>query len=153
MKREDMIENTRELVEPIVSELGYEFYHMEYVREDNENYLRIYIDSPNRISLEDCEKVSRPVSDMLDVKDPIPDSYYLEVSSPGINRGLYTDKHFEKYKGRQILIKLSSSFEGKKALVGTLVNYNDEEIFVIADDKELQVPRKKIKSVNLEGEL
>lgn len=153
MNREILIENTRKLVEPIIDELGYEFYHIEYVKEDNENFLRIYIDSPNGISLEDCEKVSRPVSDMLDVKDPIPDSYYLEVSSPGINRGLYTDKHLEKYQGQLISVKLTSNFEGKKIIKGTLLNHTEEEIIIKDDDKELHVPRKKIKSINLEGEL
>lgn len=153
MKREVMLENTRELVEPIIRELGYEFYHIEYVKEDNENFLRIYIDKPEGISLDDCEKVSRPISDMLDVEDPIPDSYYLEVSSPGINRYLYTDSHLEKYKGRLILVKLNSTFEGKKTLVGTLVNHTDEEIMMLSEDKELNVPRKKIKTINLEGEL
>jgi ribosome maturation factor RimP len=153
MKREQLIENTRELVKPIVDELGYEFYHIEFVKEDNENFLRIYIDSPKGISLEDCEKVSRPVSDMLDVKDPIPDSYYLEVSSPGINRYLYTDKHLEKYQGRLILIKLSSSIEGKKAFAGTLINHTEDEVIMKVDEQEMHIPRKKVKSINLEGEL
>lgn len=153
MNREIMVESTRSLIEPIIQDLGYEFYHMEYVKEDNENFLRIYIDSPNGISLEDCEKVSRPISDMLDIKDPIPDSYYLEVSSPGINRGLYTDKHLEKYREHLIHIKLNSSFEGKKVVDGILADHTGEEIVVKDNDKELHIPRKKIKWINLEGEL
>jgi ribosome maturation factor RimP len=153
VKLEQTMDYVRELVAPIVEELGYDFYHMEYVKENNENYLRIYIDRAEGISLEDCEKVSRPVSDMLDEKDPITDSYYLEVSSPGINRYLYTDLHLEKYKGNSVLLKLNSSFEGKKVFKGELVDYTADEITVKEDEKQFHIPRKKIKSVNLEGEL
>ena len=97
MKKDILIEKIEELVKPIISELLYELYYVEYIKENGEFYLRIYIDKEEgRISLDDCEAVSRRVSEILDVEDPIKDAYYLEVSSPGLNRGLYTEEHFKK---------------------------------------------------------
>lgn len=153
MNREVMAEKVRTLILPLVEELRYELYHVEYVKENDENYLRIYIDSPDGISLSDCEKVSRPVSDLLDEKDPISDSYYLEVSSPGVYRYLHTDKHLDRYIGSEVLVKLKTSVEGKKVIKGKLEHHTDSEIIILEENKQINVPKEKIKSVNLEGEL
>lgn len=148
-----MIEKLMELIKPIVENLGYEFYHIELVKENGERYLRIYIDKENGISLDDCEKVSRAVSDLLDNKDPIPYSYYLEVSSPGINRILYTDKHLKKYIGSMVDIKLKSSLNKLTNYSGKLSGFNEEIIAIIVlDNKEIKIPRKKIKKICLSGE-
>jgi ribosome maturation factor RimP len=153
MKLEALMEKLNELIAPIVQELNYELYHIEYIKENGEYYLRIYIDSDKGITLEDCEKVSRPISDMLDVKDPISDSYYLEVSSPGINRCLYNDNHLDKYEGYSVEVKLSKSLEGMKVLEGILKGHNDSEISLNINNEEKIIPREKIKSINLQGEL
>lgn len=148
-----MIEKLMELIKPIVENLGYEFYHIELVKENGERYLRIYIDKENGISLDDCEKVSRAVSDLLDDKDPIPYSYYLEVSSPGINRTLYTDEHLKKYVGSMVDIKLKSSLNKVTNYSGKLSGSNEEIIAIIVlDNKEIKIPRKKIKKICLSGE-
>ncbi|PJI10180.1 MULTISPECIES: ribosome maturation factor RimP [Clostridium] len=148
-----MIEKLMELIKPIVENLGYEFYHIELVKENGERYLRIYIDKENGISLDDCEKVSRAVSDLLDDKDPIPYSYYLEVSSPGINRILYTDEHLKKYVGSMVDIKLKSSLNKVTNYSGKLSGFNEEIIAIIVlDNKEIKIPRKKIKKICLSGE-
>lgn len=153
MKLEALIEKLNELIAPIVQELNYELYHIEYIKENGEYYLRIYIDNDKGITLEDCEKVSRPVSDILDVKDPISDSYYLEVSSPGINRYLYNDNHLNKYQGYVVEVKLSKPLEGEKVFKGILKDHNDSEISLNINNEEKIIPRDKIKSINLQGEL
>ncbi|MCR3758544.1 ribosome maturation factor RimP [Clostridium felsineum] len=148
-----MIDKLIELIQPVVENLGYEFYHIEIVKEDGERYLRVYIDKESGISLSDCEIVSRAISDLLDDKDPIPYSYYLEVSSPGINRTLFTDNHLKKYIGSIVDIKLKSSLEKSTNYSGKLIDFNEEDIIVtISEDRNLKIPRKKIKKICLSGE-
>ena len=149
MKIDLMIKKLMETIEPIVAALNYELYHLEYVKEAGEYYLRIYIDSENGISFEDCEKISRRISEALDADDPIEEAYYLEVSSPGIERGLYTDKHLEKFIGSDVNVKLNKLMEGKKALTGKLVRFDAESITFETEGAEVSIPRDIIKSVNI----
>lgn len=108
MRENALAEKIMKFVKPVVSDLGYELYHLEFKREGKDNYLRIYIDKKQgNISLEDCENVSRTVSDILDREDPIKVSYYLEVSSPGIERILYTDEHLKRYIGYDVVDRKS----------------------------------------------
>ena len=152
MNKDALIKQIETLVQPIADELNYELYYVEYVKEDGEFYLRIYIDKPEGISLTDCENLSRRVSDVLDVEDPIKDSYYLEVSSPGLNRGLYTDEHFKKFVGREVLVKLKSALNGAKSIKGILSEVYDESITVEGEEK-VKIVKEKIKSANLDGEI
>lgn len=152
MRNSILLKELNELVEPIVIQLGYELYYIEYIREQGENFLRIYIDKENGISMEDCETVSRRVSDMLDEKDPIPDSYYLEVSSPGIERTLYNDNHLKKYINHVVMVKLSKIFKGKRAYEGDLISFNDESVEVNIENENVAIPREKIKKIILKGE-
>ncbi|NOW02785.1 ribosome maturation factor RimP [Clostridium beijerinckii] len=152
MKKDVLIERIEELVRPIVSELSCELYYVEYVKENGEFYLRIYIDKEGRVSLNDCEAVSRRVSDVLDSEDPIKEAYYLEVSSPGLNRGLYREEHFNKYIGREVLIRLTSSLNGVKSVKGVLRDVSEDSILV-EGETEVKIPRDKIKAANLEGEI
>lgn len=153
MKKDILIEKIEELIKPIISELLCELYHVEYIKENGDFYLRIYIDKEEgRISLNDCEAVSRRVSEILDVKDPIQDAYYLEVSSPGLNRGLYKEEHFKKVIGSEVLIKLTSSINDVKSVKGILKDVLEENIIVEAET-EFEIPMDKIKYANLEGEI
>lgn len=153
MKKDALIERIEELVRPIVLELSCELYYVEYVKENGEFYLRIYIDKENdRVSLNDCEAVSRRVSDVLDAEDPIKEAYYLEVSSPGLNRGLYKEEHFNKFLGKEVLIRLTSAIEGVKSVKGILKD-NMEDSIIVEAEKETKIPKNKIKSANLEGEI
>ena len=93
MKVNALVEQIAEIVKPIAEELSYDIYHIEYVKESGEYYLRIYIEKDGGVSLNYCEALSRRVSDVLDEKDPITDAYFLEVSSPGLNRTLFTNEH------------------------------------------------------------
>ena len=154
MKVDSLLEKIYQLVRPIADELNYEIYHIEYVKENGEYYLRIYIDKEGGITLTDCEKLSRRVSEIMDEEDPIPVAYFLEVSSPGLNRGLFTDDHYKKQIGKEVLIRFVKSFEGKKSVKGILKEVNEESIIVeYENEKVLNIPKDKIKSANLEGEI
>ena len=153
MKKNVLIEKIEELVKPIISELLYELYYVEYIKENGEFYLRIYIDKKDdRISLDDCVAVSRRVSEILDVEDPIKDAYYLEVSSPGLNRGLYKEEHFKMFIGKEVLIKLTSSINGTKSVKGILKDVLEDSIIIDAET-EVKILKDKIKFANLEGEI
>jgi ribosome maturation factor RimP len=149
MRNDTLLQKLRKVVEPIVEKNNCELYHLEYVKEGGENFLRIYIDSPNGISLENCEKVSRATSEILDIEDPITDSYYLEVSSPGIERILYDDNHLEKYIGQNVLVTLNSLYEGKKKLEGDLLGFSDVQIEIEYDGNNISIPKEKISIVSL----
>ena len=149
MRNDTLIQKLRKITQPIVEKNNCELYHLEYVKEAGENFLRIYIDSSKGISLEDCEKVSRATSEILDVEDPISDSYYLEVSSPGIERILYDDSHLEKYLGQNVLVSLNSLYEGKKKLEGNLLGFSDVQIEIQYDGNNISIPKEKISIVSL----
>ena len=139
-----------ELVSPIVDDKGFEIVDIEYVKEAGEYYLRIFLDKEGGISLNDCEAVSRELSEILDVKDPIKDNYFLEVSSPGLDRPLKKDKDFVRYQGRDVEIKLYKPLNGSKQFEGELVGLNeDKNIVVIIDDNEVEFNKKDVALVRL----
>lgn len=139
-------------IEKLVVDLGYLFYFVEYVREQNDNYLRVYIDNPNGISFEACTKVSKEVSILLDELDPISESYYLEVSSPGIERTLYNDKHLEMYIGNNVNVKLKKIFNGKKTFEGELLSFDESSISIEIKGSKVSIPKERIKKVILKVE-
>lgn len=153
MINDELLNKLIYLCEPIVITNNCELYHLEFVKESGNKILRLYIDKDEGVSLSDCEKVSRDISDMLDIEDPISESYYLEVSSPGIDRILYEEKHFKKYIGKNVLIKLSTLLNGKKKIDGQLISFNDETINIKNGQEQISVPRDKILIVSLKGEL
>lgn len=154
MNKEHLIANVESLCLPIVKELNYELYYIEYVKENNEYYLRLYIEKEEGvISLKDCEIVSRSISAMLDEKDPIKDSYFLEVSSPGLNRKLYNKDHFKKVIGNEVYISFTKSIEGKKNIKGILKEVKGETVIIDVNGEEFNIPNDKIKIANLEGEI
>lgn len=150
--KENLIKQLITLIEPIVTKLNYELYHLEFVKEGGENYLRIYIDNEKGIALDDCEKVSRTISAMLDEVDPIEESYYLEVSSPGMDRELHNDRHLERYINSEVEIKLSSLFDGSKKYEGVLTGFDNDHISIEKDGKQIDIPREKINKVKLKVE-
>ena len=139
-----------ELVSEITEPLNFEIVDVEYVKEAGEYYLRVYLDKEGGISLNDCEAVSRQLSEVLDVKDPIKDNYFLEVSSPGLDIPLKKDKDFVRYAGRDVEIKLYKPLNGSKQFEGTLVGLTDENtIKVIINDEEVEFNRKEVALVRL----
>ena len=138
------VDTVQELVAPTVAELGYELVEVEFVKEAAGWVLTLYIDSPDGITLDDCEKVSRAVDPILDEADPIEQAYYLSVSSLGIDCPLKKDRDFERSLDTLVTVKLYAAINKKKEFTGTLVSY-DQESFVIRlqkTDEELTIRRK-----------
>ena len=140
-------EKVEQLVKDPIEKLGYSLYDVEYVKEGPEYYLRIYIDKESGIDLNDCEKVSNEINEILDKADYIKEQYYLEVSSPGIERKLRKDKHLEQNISKNVEIKLfKKDNNGKKEYTGQLKAFNQEEI-IIETDKEIAIERKNIAQI------
>ena len=152
MKIDALVNEIYEMVNPIAEELNYDIYHIEYVKENGEFYLRIYIEKDGGITLSDCEALSRRVSDLMDEKDPIKDPYFLEVSSPGLNRTLFTENHYKRFIGREVMVRFTKSIDGKKNVKGILKEVNKDSIVVEAENL-MNIPKDKIKSANIEGEI
>ena len=140
---EEKIEN---LTSEIINNLGYELYDVEYVKEGKDYFLRIYIDSEKGIDLNDCEKVSDNITELLDKEDYIKEQYFLEVSSPGIERTLRKEKHLTANIGKEIQIKLFKPFEGKKQYNGILKKF-DKDSITIFNNKEINIDRKNISQI------
>lgn len=139
-KIEEKVEN---LLTPIIREIGYEIYDVEYVKEGKDFFLRIFIDREEGIDLEDCEKVNNAITDVLDKENYIKDSYFLEVSSPGIERILRKNWQLERYQGQKIEIRLFKPINGKKIYQGDLISFDDNTI-VIEIENRIEIPRKNI---------
>ena len=140
-------EKVEQLVKDPIEKLGYSLYDVEYVKEGPEYYLRIYIDKESGIDLNDCEKVSNEINEILDKADYIKEQYYLEVSSPGIERRLRKDKHLEQNISKNVEIKLfKKDNNGQKEYTGKLKAFNQEEIIIEAD-KEITIERKNIAQI------
>lgn len=140
-------EKVEQLVKDPIEKLGYSLYDVEYVKEGPEYYLRIYIDKESGIDLNDCEKVSNEINEILDKADYIKEQYYLEVSSPGIERKLRKDKHLEQNISKNVEIKLfKKDNNGKKEYTGKLKAFNQEEI-IIETDKEIAIEKKNIAQI------
>lgn len=138
------------MVEPIVEQLGLELVSVEYVKEGSAWYLRFYIDNEDGVDLDDCEKASRKISDLLDQKDPISKAYFLEVSSPGIERLLQREKDFIKYRNSLVNIQLYAPWEGQKKLQGKLGEVTAEALnLVLEGPKTVEIPRKQVAQVRL----
>lgn len=118
------------LAKPLVEQNGCTLWDVEYVREAGEWFLRLYIDKEGGVSIDDCEAVSRPVSDLLDEADPIPGSYTFEVSSAGLERALRRPEHFAACMGRTVDVKLYRPLEGSKTFTGTLEHFEDGNVTV-----------------------
>ena len=140
-------EKVESLCSKIVQDLGYELYDVEYVKEGKDYFLRIYIDSEKGIDLNDCEKVSNSITDLLDKEDPIKEQYFLEISSPGIERLLRKDWQLKKFKGEIVEVKLfKKDDKGNKNYIGNLDDVTDD-ILKINIDGIVDIDRKNISQV------
>lgn len=142
-------EKIEELVTKPITDLGYRVYDVMYVKEGKENFLRIFIDNDKGISLDDCEKVNDAITDMLDEADLIKDQYFLEISSPGVERNIRKDKHFEESTGKEVNIKLFKPLENKeKEITGILKGFDKETVKIETDkNEEITIPRNNISSI------
>lgn len=149
-KREDYELRTEKLLEPILADTNFELVDVEYVKEGGNFFLRVYLDKPGGITIDDCELVSRALSDSLDEYDFIPDAYILEVSSPGLGRQLKKDKDFARSIGEDVEIKLYKAINKQKDFFGILKAYDKDTITIEIDDaSELILERKDIATIRL----
>ena len=145
---EEKVEN---LIHKTIEDLGYELYDVIYEKEAQDYYLRIFIDTPNGISLEDCEKVNDAINDMLDEANYIKDQYFLEVSSPGIERVLRKDKHLQANLGNEIVCHLFKPIEKEKQIEGILQDFDQDKLILQLEGKEevTKIERKDIAKMKL----
>jgi len=145
-----------ELLAPVVGGLGYELWELEYAPRAGGGLLRLYIDMPGNtggITLDDCEKVSRAVSETLDAADPIPGHYTLEVSSPGLDRVLRTREHFERFAGERVRLEMMQPVDGRKRFSGRLKEVGPSEITLELDGGTVRLPIDDIHRARLAPEL
>ena len=136
-----------DLLKETIEKIGYELYDVKYEKEGKDYYLRIFIDKENGIDLNDCEKVSQEINEILDKADYIKEQYFLEVSSPGIERILRKDKHLEKNIGKEVEIKqFKKDEQGKKEYQGILKKF-DKDFIYIENNEEKKIDRKNIAQI------
>lgn len=148
-KREDYEARTEQLILPLTERLGLELVDVEYVKEGSDYFLRAYIDKEGGVTIDDCEAVSRPLSDLLDEEDFIPDAYILEVSSPGLGRQLKKEKDFIRSIGKEVDVKLYKAVEKRKEFTGFLLENDSDSILIDEEGKELRFLKKDISLVRL----
>lgn len=150
VKREEIEARTEELVQPLVAEKQFELVDVEYVKEGGSYYLRIYIDKEGGITVNDCEDISRPFSDILDQEDYIEGSYILEVSSPGLGRPLKKEKDFKRSLGEEVEIRLFRQVEHQKEWIGLLTAYDQQTVTIETEDgREMTFERSNLALIRL----
>ncbi|MDO4546180.1 MAG: ribosome maturation factor RimP [Bacillota bacterium] len=153
MAKKKITDLVSELLEDFLAQEGYELYNTEFVKEGKDWFLRVYVDRASGdeyIGTEDCEKVSRFLSEQLDREDPIEQNYYLEVSSPGMDRALLKQEHYERFKGSQVEIKLYQGKDGTKNICGVLHDVSGDVIKVVdQQDKEWTLQLSEIAKAKL----
>jgi ribosome maturation factor RimP len=137
------------LLSPVLNEMGYELWGCEYCAQGKHSLLRIYIDKPDGIGIEDCQNVSREVSALLDVEDPIPGNYSLEVSSPGIPKPLFHSVQYQRYIDHVIQVKTYKPVNGKRKLLGTIVSVSEHSVVVEINNEHHELLFSNIVKANL----
>ncbi len=142
-------EKLYEIITPIVDALDCELVGIEYISQGRNSVLRIYIDKENGISVDDCSAVSHQISGVLDVEDPIKGVYQLEVSSPGLDRPLFDELHYERYSGQQVKVQLTAPLDGRRKFQGVLLGLKEGKVAVNIDGNEYLLPFASIDKANL----
>ncbi len=140
-----------DLALPVVTGAGLELWDVEYVTEAGQRYLRLYLDGPDGVDLDDCERISRAMDPILDEADPVPDSYIFEVGSAGCERQLKRPSDFERFRGAAVEVSLYSAVDGAKRWIGNLVSYEDGDVVIDAGG-EHRFTKKQIAGVRLHAE-
>ncbi|MDD4334469.1 MAG: ribosome maturation factor RimP [Desulfotomaculaceae bacterium] len=152
MSKKRTVEIVEELITPCVQESGLELVDVEFVKEGACWYLRIFIDKPGGIEIEDCGYLSRKIDRLLDEKDPIPQSYHLEVSSPGLERPLKKLSDFSRFAGNRAVITTFAPYDGKKNITGRIVAARDDNLILDSEGKELTIHYSQVASARLKAE-
>ncbi len=144
LNKKEIIKSVKSLGEPIISNLGYEMVDVEFIKEQNEYYLKIFIDKTGGINLEDCQLVSETIGEKLDELDIIETSYYLEVSSPGLDRPIKTDQDIKRNLEKEVEVNLYKSINGKKHIEGILIDYDEKNVTLQVEENRMDIPRESI---------
>lgn len=147
--RQRIVQLVSEFAEPVAEGLGLELVDVDYLREAERNILRLTIDKPEGVSHEDCQALSQAVSDRLDELDPIPDSYYLEVSSPGVERPLKKEADFQRFAGQEVALHLFAGQEGRKVWQGILRGLDNGQVLLEVDGGVRSFAREQISRAHL----
>lgn len=148
MSRENVEKLVERLVDDIIQDTELELIDVEYVKE-RDWYLRVYLDKPNGIEVEDCQSVSEQLEAKLDDLDPIKESYYLEISSPGLDRPLKKEQDFVRHIGDKVEVHTFAPLNGSKLVVGTLMGVDEGDIHLDVEGTEISVPREKTSQIRL----
>ena len=143
------VQRLNEMLQPLVEDLGYEFVGIEYNSNPKHSVLRIYIDAENGVGIKDCEIVSRETAALMDVKDPIKSHYNLEVSSPGLDRPLFTLAHFKAFKGQEVKINLFAPQDGRRKFQGSILAVGENGVSVKQDGTEVTLDFNNIAKARL----
>ena len=148
-----MSDRLSEIIRPVVVALGCELWGVEHLSMGRHSTLKIYIDSSEGVDIDDCAKVSRQVSGLLDVEDPINGEYTLEVSSPGLDRRLFSLQQYAAFAGAKVKVRLKRAYEGKRKFTGTLRGIEGDEVVLIVGDEEIIFPFEEIERANVVPDL
>ncbi|PAV26816.1 ribosome maturation factor RimP [Tamilnaduibacter salinus] len=144
------LQKLESILTPVIEGLGFECWGIDYRSQGRHSVLRVFIeDAENGVSVDDCERVSRQISSVLDVEDPIRNEYTLEVSSPGMDRPLFYPHQYEAWAGHRIRLRLRMAFEGRRKFEGRLCGLEDGDVVVQVDDEELVLPFDSIEKANI----
>jgi ribosome maturation factor RimP len=139
----------RRIIEPVITAMGYELVGVEYVGQGGRPTLRVYVDAPAGITLDDCQRVSGHIGALLDVEDPLDMAYNLEVSSPGLDRPLFEAKHFVQFTGRMAKIRMKFLIDGRRKFTGVIQGVQDGAVIILENDQEVVLPLAHIGKAHL----
>lgn len=137
-------EKVESLIVKPITELGYELYDIQYAKEGSDYYLKVFIENAEGISLEDCEKVTHAINDILDTANYIKEQYFLEVSSTGVEKVLRKDKHLQENIGEEIVVKLFKPVNNTKEIIAILQSFNEQTITIKTQNEEIEIEKKNI---------
>lgn len=149
MARHNVAETVESMAAPLADSMGLELVDVEFVKEANQHYLRVFIDKPGGVTLDDCQAVSEKLDVLLDEKDPIPYSYMLEVSSPGIERPLKKLQDFERFRGHKVNVTTYAPIDGKKKFTGLLAGAGSQGVTLEVDGSGVVIPMEQVASAKL----
>jgi ribosome maturation factor RimP len=142
-------ERLQAIIEPAVTALGYELVGVEYLSQGRHSVLRIYIDKEDGVTVDDCARVSHQVSGALDVEDPVKGQYTLEVSSPGLDRPLFTIEHYRRFAGESAEIRLAAPRDGRRKFKGTLRGVEGDTVIIEVEGEAVPLPLDEIEKAHL----
>lgn len=147
--KKSTVQKVLEIISPIAQEQNLDIWDVKYLKEGASYFLRIFIDKPEGITIDDCETFSRAIDEPLDEADPISEAYFLEVSSPGLQRELVKPEHFEAFIGEEVIVKLYKAIDKQKEFIGKLVGFENGELTIEYNGEPFKIEKQNIAKVNL----